>query len=84
MRAIEFVTRLIEGQHLQGFKRMLIHSIAADDVMSGLGVASKLNAEWGFLTHMRDTGRRHAEAWLESAFEHLGQRSTVDIAEKFL
>ncbi len=84
MRAIEFVTRLIEDQHLKGFKRMLIHSIAADDVMTGLGVASKLNAEWGFLTHMRDTGRRHAELWLESAFEHIGQRSTVDIAEKFL
>jgi NTE family protein len=84
MRAIEFVTRLIDGQQLQGFKKMLIHSISADDVMTELGVASKLNAEWGFLTHLRDTGRRYAEAWLDSTFDHLGNRSTVDIGDKFL
>ena len=41
-------------------KRMLIHSIAADDFMQGLGVNSKLNADWEFLTHLRDVGRAEA------------------------
>lgn len=64
MRAIDFVTRLIDGGAANGLnlKRMLIHSISADDIMLGLGVASKLNADWGLLTDLRDAGRARATA----------------------
>jgi NTE family protein len=81
MRAIAFVTRLIdEGQVRPGtMKRMLIHSIAADDFMQGLGVNSKLNADWEFLTHLRDIGRAEAATWLARNFEHLARRSTTDL-----
>jgi NTE family protein len=81
MRAIAFVTRLIdEGQVKPGtMKRMLIHSIAADDFMQGLGVNSKLNADWEFLSHLRDVGRAEAKAWLVRNFEHLARRSTTDL-----
>jgi len=81
MRAVAFVTRLIdEGQVAPGtMKRMLIHSIAADDFMQSLGVNSKLNADWEFLMHLRDVGRAVAAAWLENNFQHLARQSTTDL-----
>jgi NTE family protein len=86
MRAIAFVTSLIERGKLQAdeAKHMLIHSIRADDEMAGLGVSSKLNADWGFLVHLRDKGRRHAERWLAQHFDAIGERSSVDIRAEFL
>ncbi|MFN3958811.1 MAG: patatin-like phospholipase family protein [Parvularculaceae bacterium] len=86
MRAISFVTRLIDdGVIADGaMKRMLIHSIDDEDFMRKLGVSSKLNPDWEFLTHLRDVGRASAEAWLEENYDHLGARSTVDIAERYL
>jgi len=82
MRAIAFVTRLIdEGKVTDGaMKRMLVHSIAADDFMQGLGVNSKLNADWEFLTHLHDVGRDRAAAWLGANFQHLGAQSSADLA----
>jgi NTE family protein len=81
MRAIAFVTRLIdEGSVKEGaMKRMLIHSIAAEDFMQRLGVNSKLNADWDFLTYLRDAGRTRAADWLASNFEHVARRSTTDL-----
>ncbi|NML15426.1 patatin-like phospholipase family protein [Azohydromonas caseinilytica] len=86
MRAIAFVTALIERGKLSGdeFKHMLIHSLRADDVMSGYSAASKLNCDWGFLTELRDAGRAHAGRWLEQHFDALGVRSSVDIRGEFL
>ena len=86
MRAIDFVTQLID----QGtacsmvLKRMLIHAISADDIMLDLGVASKLNADWEFLTDLRDAGRMRAESWLTMHYDHIGKQSTVDIHNTYL
>jgi NTE family protein len=80
MRAIAFVTKLIDDNACSmNLKRMLIHSIAADDVMTSLSATSKLNADWEFLTGLRDAGRMQAEAWLAQNFERIGKVSTVDI-----
>ncbi len=86
MRAIAFVTDLIDGGTApeSGLKRMNIHSISADDVTAGLGVASKLNADWDFLTELRDAGRRHTEAWLAANFSRIGKESTIDIRSTYL
>jgi NTE family protein len=86
MRAIAFVTSLIERGKLDAdeAKHMLIHSIRADDEMAELGVSSKLNADWDFLQHLRDKGRRHAERWLAQHFDAIGVRSSVDIRAEFL
>ena len=86
MRAISFVTRLIDSGALDGsgLKRMLIHSIAANEVMNELGHTSKLNADWEFLTNLRDSGRAHADAWLKANFDRLGSDSTVDIRDTYL
>ena len=86
MRAISFVTRLIdENRGLERqLRRMMIHSIAADDVMGKLGVASKLNADWEFLSALKETGRERAQAWLDRNFERVGRESTTDIRDRYL
>jgi NTE family protein len=63
---------------------MLIHAISADDIMLDLGVASKLNADWEFLTDLRDAGRQRAEAWLAQNYGNIGKQSTVDIGSTYL
>jgi len=86
MRAISFVTKLIDDNPgaMKTLKRMLVHAIAADEVMSGLGAASKLNGDWDFLVYLRDQGRDHADQWLSRNFDRLGRESTVDIRKDYL
>ncbi len=86
MRAVSFVTKLIDDGMLNdpSFSRMLIHAIAADEMMSSLGVASKMSTELEFLTGLRDTGRACADGWIAQNFDQLGNRSTVDIGAMYL
>ncbi|MBI3708772.1 MAG: patatin-like phospholipase family protein [Proteobacteria bacterium] len=86
MRAIAFVSRLIENGQLKGdnVRHMLIHSIEAHDFMCELGVASKLNADWEFLTHLRDQGRERTEAWLKVNFDRINVEGTIDIRQQYL
>ena len=86
MRAISFVTKLVDDSpdEFKTLKRMLVHSIAADEIMSELGVASKLNGDWDFLTYLRDQGRDHADKWLALNFDRLGRESTIDIRKEYL
>ncbi len=86
MRAIAFVTRLIDEGAVcdRSLKRMHIHAVSADAVMQKLSVMSKLNADWEFLTHLRDDGRAHASRWLADNFERIGAESTIDVQERYL
>jgi NTE family protein len=85
MRAIAFVTNLIDkGPCPNGLKRMLIHAIDGEDFMRGLGVSSKLNPDWEFLTHLHDVGWERADGWVNAHFDQLGRNSTVDIEAKYL
>ncbi|WP_024520185.1 patatin-like phospholipase family protein [Bradyrhizobium sp. Tv2a-2] len=85
MRAIAFANKLVNRGALRDeIKTMLIHAIEAESFMKDLGVASKYNADWDFLTHLRDVGRACAEEWLAANFRHLGARSTIDIHARYL
>jgi NTE family protein len=86
MRAVAFVTKLIDDGKLgkNDAKRMLIHSVCADDVMRGFGAASKLNAHGEFLGHLHALGRERAQVWIERHFDDLGARSTIDIRAAYL
>ena len=85
MRAIAFANKLVDRGAMRGeIKTMLIHAIEAESFMKDLGVASKYNADWDFLTHLRDVGRAGAEKWLATNFCHLGARSTIDIHARYL
>ncbi len=86
MRAVEFVTSLIDGGAVKGkaLKRMRLHAISAHEQMTGFSVASKLNADWEFLIQLRDIGRATAEAWLTANHARLGVDSTIDIKAEYL
>ena len=58
--------------------QMRTHRIATD-MLAELGASSKLNAEWEFVTLLRDEGRRAAEAFLKDHGDDLGKRSSADI-----
>ncbi|HWK47444.1 MAG TPA: patatin-like phospholipase family protein [Stellaceae bacterium] len=89
MRAIAFVQKLIEDNALTGpgssqMKKMHIHMITAEKVVSDLGASSKMNADLRFLTYLKEFGRESAGRWLDENFSHIGHKSTVDIRERFL
>ena len=66
------------------YKRVNVHWIEAEKQMRGLGVSSKLNARMDFLLHLKEIGRQVADQWIAAHFDAIGQRSTIDIKEKFL
>ena len=86
MRAIAFVTHLVDESAVRDghLKRMLLHAIEAQDFMRELGVSSKLNCDWEFLTHLRDVGRESASDWLEANFDRLNKDSSIDIRDVYL
>ena len=86
MRAIAFVTKLIDDGKIldNSMKRMLIHGIAAADVMTERGSLDKLNADWDNLSYLMKAGRERADSWLQKNFGRLGEESTVDIRDEYL
>jgi NTE family protein len=86
MRAIAFVTRLVDSGFTDGgrLKKVFVHCIDADDKMRRLGVSSKLNVEWEFLLSLFELGRLRGESFLQDHFGKIGHASSVDIQERFL
>jgi len=86
MRVIDFVTRMIDdGTVAKGrMKRMLVHSIEAEDTFGELGVSSKLNPDWNFLEYLCEIGRASCDRWLSENYDKLGKESSVDLKERFL
>jgi NTE family protein len=58
--------------------QMKTHRIKSD-MLATFGASSKLNAEWEFITKLRDEGRRAAGEFLEMHGADLGVRSTADL-----
>jgi NTE family protein len=84
MRTIAYLTKLIDAGRVDGGKRLFVHVIEAEDLTGNLAWSSRLNGDWGLLTHLRDMGRRRADKWLESNFDRVGVESTVNLDEKYL
>lgn len=80
LRMIALLRQVADPGHAEGARwaRMRIHMINSE-IMVKLGHSSKMNAEWPFLTMLRDEGRRAAEAFLAIHGEALGKRSTLPI-----
>lgn len=85
LRAIDFVDRLIRAGKLStdDYRQVRVHIIENQDALKPLSASSKMNAEWAFLTHLRDLGRETADAWLDRHFDAIGKRSTVDLRAMF-
>jgi hypothetical protein len=58
------VTKLIDDGNVfdNSMERMLIHGIAATNVMAELGALNKLNADWDNLTNLMTVGHERADA----------------------
>ena len=86
MRAIDFVTRLIEQGKLNQdeYKKMHLHLVYSPAQMHNLNASSKMNADWDFFRYLRDIGRADADTWLTENWKHVGMRSSLGIRSKFL
>jgi NTE family protein len=85
LRAIEFVARLIdEGRLPRGtgpgkYRRINMHRIALDSSAKQLNAGSKLNTDYEFFEMLRNNGRRAARRFLDTHFDDIGARGTVDL-----
>jgi NTE family protein len=81
LRAIEFVGRMLDEGSLdpKRYRKLRVHTIAAEKGMKHLNASSKMNAEWGFFIHLYDIGRTTADQWLEASFDAIGERSSLDL-----
>jgi NTE family protein len=79
LKMIALLRQVVDAGSGEGARwaRMRMHRIHSE-VMAKLGDSSKLNAEWAFLTMLRDEGRRAAEAFGQTHRESIGVRSTFD------
>jgi NTE family protein len=86
MRAIDFVSRLIQAGRLKKseYKDMHMHLIYASEEMHKLNASSKMNADWDFFLHLKEIGRLTAGHWLKREWKKLGVQSSIDIRKKFL
>jgi NTE family protein len=82
LRALAFLWEIIHYEDLERerFRDVHVHAIHDEATMLELGVSSKLNAEWTFLTHLRDRGRSAAQRWLSAHYDDLGVRNTLDLS----
>ena len=83
MRAISFVTDLIENGHVAkeaGLRKINVHVIAP--LAKGLRSEDQkpFNAKWSHFKSMRDNGREATQAWLDQVYEDIGVRSSFDLA----
>ncbi|QJE74182.1 patatin-like phospholipase family protein [Aerophototrophica crusticola] len=85
MRAVQFVTRLIETGRLDAreYKHVLMHRVSGDKELADLHASSKLNAEPDFLEHLFTLGRRAGQDWLARHFDDVGQRTSIDIVNDY-
>ena len=80
LRMIAVLRQVVDPGHGEGrlWAEMRIHRLHGE-IMEKLGDSSKLNAEWAFLTMLRDEGRRAAEAFGVRHRADIGKRSTYDL-----
>lgn len=85
LRAIELLHQLIEAERLESerYRDIYVHLIHAHEELKDLDASSKMNAEWDYLTHLKERGQAWAEGFLERHFDDLGNRSTFDLKSLF-
>lgn len=65
-------------------REIFVHCISGYDSLDHLSYSSKLNTSWDFLQHLKEEGRKTADAWLDNEYDAVGLRSTFDVEEHFL
>jgi NTE family protein len=85
LRAIEFVTRLIDQGKLSTteYKRVRMHRVALSEALKDIDASSKLEAQWEFFLMLKKAGQRAAKRWLKDTYDDIGVRSTIDLRKEF-
>src|SRR6201996_516208 len=80
LRMIALLRQVADPGNGEGARwaRMKTHRIKSD-MLTGFGASSKLNAEWDFVSTLRDEGRRAAGEFIDRHGADLGERSTADL-----
>lgn len=86
MRAIDFVHKLHTEHKLDRnkYKNPRMHMVYSPKALDDLNASSKMNVSWDFLQHLHELGRIAADRWLETHWDHIGSKSTLDIRSTFL
>ncbi|MFC3110472.1 patatin-like phospholipase family protein [Undibacterium arcticum] len=86
LRGIDFVNRMLAEDRVDTgkYKHIKIHAIDSENQMRKFGASSKSNSDWGFLQSLHKIGRHAADKWLAENLDAIGERSSVNIAQKFL
>ena len=86
VRAIHFVGKLLAHHQVdpQDYKQVLLHRVSVPEEMRAFTAPSKLNADWSFISHLREIGQEHAKAWLEANYDALNERTSIDIESDYL
>ncbi len=86
LRAVDFVTRLLDQGRLEGtgYRRVHAHMIEDEETLSSLGASSKMNAEHAFIEMLFEKGRAVTDAWLLEHFDDVGERSSLNIRRLFM
>ena len=71
------------GRLARRLRQLNMHMIESQELMSQLGMHSKMNAQAAFLHRLHDEGRSRAERWLEMNFQQVGVRSSFRLAKLF-
>ena len=80
LRMIALLRQVSDPGHGEGARwaGMRTHRIMSD-ALTQFGASSKLNAEWAFVSLLKEEGRKSADEFLVAHGEDLGHRSTADI-----
>ncbi len=80
LRMIALLRRVVDPGNSEGaqWAKMRMHMVP-NRLMANLGYSSKLNAEWEFLSMLKEEGRKAGQIFLDRHSEKLGVESSLDI-----
>jgi NTE family protein len=80
LRMIALLRQVADPGHGEGARwaGMRTHRIMSD-ALADFGASSKLNAEWEFVSLLKEEGRKSADAFLTAHGEDIGKQSTADL-----
>ena len=80
LRMMALLRQVADPGHGEGARwaGMRTHRIMTDALLE-FGASSKLNAEWAFVSLLKEEGRKSADAFLKAHADDLGRRSTADL-----
>ncbi len=83
MRMIVFKDRILNmGYDIRGkLRKINFHEISADSEMEKHSFVSKFNASWRFLNDLRMKGRATATQWIETNYDMVGEKSSLNMRD---